>query len=127
MVPELAEILVSPRLRAVARPPEAMLAMVESADTHVTDRVRSWVEPSERVPVAVNCWSTPRGTEGAAGERAIDTSTAFVTVRFVDPEIEPEVAVMAALPTETPLARPLAVMLATLAALALQDTESVRS
>jgi len=58
---------------------------------------------------------------------AIDASTAFVTVRFVDPEIDPEVAVIIAVPTARPLANPAVVMLAVVFATALQVTDAVRS
>jgi hypothetical protein len=58
---------------------------------------------------------------------AIDESTAFVTVRFVDPEIDPDVAVIVAVPTARPLAKPAVVMLAVVFATALQVTDAVRS
>jgi hypothetical protein len=57
---------------------------------------------------------------------AIEASTAFVTVRFVDPEIDPDVAVTVAVPTARPLARPAVVMLAVVLATALQVTDAVR-
>ena len=113
-------------MRAAARPPFAMDAIVGCEEAHVTDEVKSSVEPSEKVPVAVNCSSKPSGTEDASGVIAMDESTAFVTMRLADPEIEPEAAVIVAAPTARPLAKPLDVMLAMLA-VAVQLTEALIS
>src|ERR1700751_2013413 len=126
MDPSMAEILVLPRLRAVACPVASMDAMAEFEEAHVTRFVMSCVELSEYDPVAVNGCSSPRGTVAAEGVIAIDASVAFVTVRFVDPEIDPEVAVTVAVPTARPLAKPPVVMLATLFATAVHVTEAVR-
>ena len=65
-----------PVARAVARPCDpAALEMVATevfAEAQVTWVVRSCVELSEYVPVAVNCWVSPTGTFGLAGVTAID-------------------------------------------------------
>jgi hypothetical protein len=79
------------------------------------------------VPVAVNCWVSPRGTEGIAGVIAIDTSVAAVTKRFVDPEMEPDVAVTVVVPVLLLVASP-AVLIGAIAPLEeVQFTEPVRS
>ena len=44
------------------------------ADAQVTKRVMSAVEPSAKVPVAVNCPGSPTASSGLPGETAIDTS-----------------------------------------------------
>ena len=41
------------------------------ADAQVTDAVRSAVEASEYVPVALNCWSVPARIVGLAGVTAM--------------------------------------------------------
>src|ERR1700741_4556505 len=120
-------MLVLPRLRAVAWPDAVIDAMEEFDEPQITVAVRSWVEPSEYVPVAVKGCSSPRGMVGVSGVMAIDESTAFVTVRFVVPEIDADVAVIVAVPTARPLAKPAVVMLAVVFAIALQVTDAVRS
>ena len=49
-----------------------MVATEVVAEAQVTWLVRSWVELSENVPVAVNCSVSPLGTLGLAGVTAID-------------------------------------------------------
>jgi hypothetical protein len=45
-VPEVAEMVVVPTATAVARPPEAIVAVVVVEDAQVAVAVRFWVEPS---------------------------------------------------------------------------------
>ena len=54
------------------QPGAVMVATVVSDDAQVTWLVRSSVELSEKVPVAVNCSVSPAGTLGLAGVTAID-------------------------------------------------------
>ena len=49
-----------------------MVATEVVAEAQVTWLVRFWVELSEKVPVAVNCWVCPLATLGFAGVTAID-------------------------------------------------------
>ena len=58
-VPDLAVIVTVPEAEPVARPPAAMLAMFESAELHCTELVTSFVLPSARWAVAVNCCWAP--------------------------------------------------------------------
>jgi hypothetical protein len=76
-----------PALLASPLLPLALLivATVVSDERHVTAVVRSDVELSLKVPIAVNCWPRPSATAGAVGVTAIDTSTAVVTVSGVAP------------------------------------------
>ena len=76
------------------------------AEAQVTWLVRSWVELSEKVPVAVNCSVSPLGTLGLAGVTAIDCRTAAVTVSTVEPVMPPSVALIVDVPVATPVARP---------------------
>ena len=56
--------------------------------------------------MAVNCCVVPSGMAGMAGVTAMETRTAGVIVRVVEPVIELEVAVTVVLPTATPVAMP---------------------
>ena len=71
------------------------------------------MEPSDNVPVAVNCSVVPFAIEGFAGVTAIDTSVAAVTVRVVEPLMPPDVASILLVPAATAVANPPAEMVAT--------------
>ncbi len=104
--PDAAVIVVVPRFRAVAKP----LAVIEATpifeELHVTVPVMSCVDPSENVPIAVNCCNVPREIEGFAGVTAIEVTVAPVTVSVALEEMPPEAAVMAELPAAIARARP---------------------
>ena len=90
--------------------------------------VRSWVELSVYVPVAVNCCVVPRAMLGVAGVTAIDTKVAAVTVSTTDGElIEPRVAVILLVPALSADASPAELMIATVAVADDQDTSADRS
>ena len=61
----------------------------------------------------MNCWVKPLATLGLAGVTAIDSSTAAVTVRTVDPVTPLSVALIVDVPVPTPVARPALVIVAT--------------
>jgi hypothetical protein len=48
--------------------------------------VRTWVIPSEKVPVAVSCTLVPLAIEGLVGVTTIEVRTAGVTVAVVVPD-----------------------------------------
>ena len=75
-------------------------------DDHVTWAVRSSVVVSLNVPIAVNCWVSPRGTVGVVGVTEIDSSTAPLTVKVDKPLTPLSVALIVAVPTATVVARP---------------------
>src|SRR5262249_57458064 len=81
MPPDVALICDVPVATAVASPAAVMVATEVVAEAQVTEPVRSCVEPSEKVPVAVNCRVCPLATLGLAGVTAIDCRTAADTVR----------------------------------------------
>ena len=54
----------------------------------------------------MNCCVVPSGIVGMAGVTAIETRTAGVTLRVVEPTIDPEVAVTLVLPSATLVASP---------------------
>src|SRR5438270_107549 len=73
-LPTVAEIVEVPALTAVARPALLIVATAAFEDAQVTPEERSWVDPSEFVPVAVNCCVDPVASVGAAGVTAIAVS-----------------------------------------------------
>ncbi len=68
------------------------------AEAHVTWLVRSCVELSEYVPVAVNCSVRPLAMLGLAGVTAIDSNVAAVTVRTVEPLTPLSIALIVEVP-----------------------------
>ena len=110
MDPSVAVMVAAPLPLAVARPcdPDVLeiVAVDVDDDDHVTVLVRSAVDRSEYVPVAVYCWVSPTGTFCAAGDTAMDTSAAGITVMTAVPVVEPSVAVMVAAPVALAVARP---------------------
>ena len=119
-LPEVAVIVVVPAVRAVDNPLPSTVATAVLEELQVTEWVTSWVVPSERVPVAVNCWVVRSGMLGLAGVTAMEDKTEEVTIRMVPPETAPEVAVMIVEPGVRPLAKP--VML-TVAIAVLDDSQ----
>jgi len=93
---------------AVTRPFDETVAVAVLEDDHVTDLVKSAVDPSEYKPVAVSCWVCPAGTLATGGETVTATSTAGSTVITAVPERTAAVssAVMVAAPVATAVTRP---------------------
>src|SRR5262249_5377650 len=110
VVPEMplsfAVIAEVPVAIAVASPPLVIVATGVVADAQVTWLVRTCVDWSVYVPVAVNCWVRPLATLGLAGVTAIDCSAAAVTVITVEPEIPFSVALIVEVPVAIAVARP---------------------
>jgi hypothetical protein len=67
IAPEVAVINDEPGVFAVAKPEALMVATLAVPELHVTEVVRSAVEPSLYVPLAANCCVRPAATEGEAG------------------------------------------------------------
>jgi hypothetical protein len=126
MPPSVAVMVDVPVARVDARPVELMLATVASDEFHVTRFVRVRVEPSENVPIAVNCWVRPLATLGSAGVVAIDTSVVLTTDSVVSPVTAPSVAVIVDEPVATVDIKPVAEMVATDVFDEVQMTELVR-
>jgi hypothetical protein len=112
-IPEVAVTIVAPAARAAARPLLSTVATRVLDELQVTCLVMLKLVPSEKMPMAVNCWLTPTGMLELAGVTDMEDSAAEVTVRVVLPEILPEVAVMVAVPTKEAAARPLLLTVAT--------------
>lgn len=101
IAPEVAVIVATPDLRAVAAPLTVIEAMLLGEELQATVLVMSCVVPSANVPVAVSCWISPIGTVLFAGVTAIEVSAALLTVRVAVPETLPEDAVMTEEPAAT--------------------------
>jgi hypothetical protein len=127
ILPELAIMVVVPTATAVARPLLLIVATAGFDELQVTCEVRSFVVPSENVPVAANGWVAPILILGVGGEIDMEDRVADFTVRVVLPERLPEVAVMVVVPVVTGVARPLALTVATAGFDELQVTWEVRS
>src|SRR5712691_2188590 len=69
---QLAPIWEVPWAVPVARPPAVTVATAVFDETHVTELVRSWVLPSEYMPVPVNCCEVPLAIDEFVGVTAID-------------------------------------------------------
>ena len=108
--PKVALMLVLPATTEVAKPLEPaaleIVAIVLSDEAQVTEDVRFCVDPSEKVPVAINCWVVSTAMLGFAGVTAIETKTALVTIKVVLPDTAPKVALMLVLPGATEVAKP---------------------
>ena len=108
----MAVMVVEPTEALVARPslPAALLTAATAVleELQVTELVRSWVESSLKVPVAVNCSPVPRAIEGLAGVTSSEVRTAAVTVSKVEPLrlLVESSAVIVVEPTEALVARP---------------------
>ncbi len=104
----VAVMVATPVATAVTRPFDETVAVAVLEDDHVTDLVKSAVDPSEYKPVAVSCWVCPAGTLATGGETVTATSTAGSTVITAVPERTAAVssAVMVAAPVATAVTRP---------------------
>ena len=91
-------VIVALPIATLCANPALMVATDCVSDDQVAVEVRSCVLLSVKVPVAVNCCVVPKAIDGFAGETAIETSAAAVTVSVVEPVTEPEVATMLAVP-----------------------------
>lgn len=110
IIPTDAEMVVVPADTEVARPsePEALLMVARFVldEAHATSAVKSCVEASENVPMAVNCSELPTAIEGVAGVTSIDSNIASVTVNKVSEVTRPKVAVTVDVPTSSDVANP---------------------
>ena len=125
--PKAAVIVALPVVRALASPAGLMLITLGWEETHATEPVRSWMLPSVKIPIALNCWVVPRGISALAGLTKIETRAGATTLQLVEPVTLPEVASMVALPWLFELANPAPLIVATAGAEELQVTALVKS
>ena len=134
VVPEtparVALIVALPTPVAVTRPwLPALLPTVATdvaEEVQVTNAVRSWVVPSEKLPVAISCSPVPFAIEELGRVIVIEVSTADVTVKVVVTEMPPWVAVIVVLPAPVAVTKPLLLTVATPVEDELQLAEAVR-
>ena len=105
--PSEAMIVVVPVASALARPVLLTVARFGADEFQVAIPVMSWLVPSVKVPVAVNCCTVPAGVDGSRGVITMDATTAGVTDRVSVMLIEPETAVMVTFPRANVVSRPL--------------------
>ena len=84
-----------------------IVATVLTDELQVTDRVRFWVLPSGKCPVAVNCNLSPTAIVEFAGVTSIKSKAVVITVSVVLPVLSPKVALMVVEPTPIAVASPL--------------------
>ncbi len=130
--PTLAAMLAAPGATAVTVPavPAALLTVAAAVfdEFQVAWPVRSSVELSVKMPVALNCRVRPLARLGLPGVTWMAVSSAPVTVNVVVPETVPIAAEIVALPTAAALASPPdAAMVATAVFEELQATWEVKS
>ena len=127
VIPAVVALIVEvPCATAVASPPAVTDATPVLDETHVAEKVRFCVLPSEYVPVAVNCCVAPLAIDGFAGATAIDTRVAVPTASVVLPVTPVKTALISAVPRPTPVANPALLTVATPVFEELQATEVVR-
>jgi hypothetical protein len=93
----------------VASPLGEIVAIGVPDELQVTEAVRSAVELSEYVPIAVNCWVAPTALLEFAGVTAIEVragAPGAVTVSAVFPETAPDEAVIVVEPAATAVDMP---------------------
>ena len=107
MPARVALMLVVPCKALAARPLLFTTATVGVDEVQVTTFVMSWVDPSLKEPLAVNCCEEPRATVGFAGVTVMLCTVAFVIVIVVVADARPlMLPVTVKLPAETPVTRP---------------------
>lgn len=75
-------------------------------DVHVAEFVTFAVVPSEYVPLAVNCWSSPTPEFAGFGAITVDSTIAGVTFSVALPDTDPDFAVTTVEPIAIALASP---------------------
>ncbi len=115
-LPVAAVIFVAPGPIDEAFPLEPVALLIVATDRfdelHVTDVVISCWVPSEKIPVALNCWVAPRIMPELTGVTRMYTGTAVVTIMIVELEMLPDVAVIVVEPAAAAVAIPPAAMVA---------------
>ena len=95
-----------PALMPDATPEFEIVATALLSEPHATPMVRSWLVPSLKIPVAVNCCAPPAGMVGMYGEIVIELRFAEVTCKVPCADIPLKVAEMLEVPLATLCAKP---------------------
>lgn len=127
----VAVISVLPAAMPVVIPNEDMVATVVSELAQVTTELISAVEPSEYVPIAVNCWEEPIGKfAGVFGVRVIEDRVGVgnTTAKSIAGLVTPDnTALISIFPLATPVSKPDEDIVATLSGSISHFTLSVMS
>jgi hypothetical protein len=107
VTPDSVAVIVAVPADAPVASPLALIDADEDDDCHETCAVRFCVEPSVKLPVAVNCCVVPAAIDEVCGVTLIELSAAEVIVTVIDCVTLPDAAVTVALPEPTPVATPL--------------------
>ncbi len=124
--PETTDIVEAPGPAPVASPFWSMVSTLVVLDDHCAE-VSTWVLPSSKFPVAVNCCWVPVASVAVAGVSVIVWRCAGTTVITDQSVYAPTVAVMVVVPAAIVFARPLLSTVATLIDEELQVTPLTRS
>jgi hypothetical protein len=116
-----------PAPTAVNNPLELILATLAGITFQVTTLVTDAVLPSEYLATAVNCCVPAKASVPLAGAMAIDVTAGALTIPDAVAVTDPLAAVTVKLPAATAVTRPSELIVATLAGVALQVAEWVRS
>jgi len=125
--PTFAVIVVEPAATVVASPDPLMEAVAGVEDVQVTPLVKSKLEPSVYVAVAVYCWLMPMARVKPTGVTEMEAMLGAVTARLVDCETPAKLAEMLVVPAATAVTMPLEVMVAVAVADELHETTFVIS
>jgi len=99
-----AEIVALPELTPVETPRELTVATEGVEELQFTWLVISSVDPSLKLPVAVNGWFVPTAIEAVEGVSVIDTRVALLTVRVAVSTSPEKTAEIVLVPGCTPVA-----------------------
>ncbi len=119
-------MVVVPWATVVASPLLLTVATELADEVHFTVLLRFCVLPSLYVPVALNCWLIPSGTDAVAGVTESLVKTAAVTVNRAEPVIAPDLALIVVDPGARLVANPLLLTFATEVVEELHPTELLR-
>ena len=107
--------------------PDALIVVIPVLlDDQVTDVVRSWVPPSDMVPMALYCWLVPLASEMVCGVTASETRAAGPTVSVTIALWPLRLAHIWVDPAALVVAKPLVLMVATPVAVDCHATWVVR-
>jgi len=126
MLPAVAVTVEVPGAMPRPRPLASTVSVLVALEDHCRE-VSTWVLPSSKFPVAVNCCGVPAAMDTVAGEIVMEVSCAGTTVMVVESVEEPTVAVMVVAPAARITARPLLSMVATVVVEEVQVTPVTRS
>jgi len=104
--PKLAVNCTGPALMPVARPVSSIVAMLVSELCQFAVRLRSWMLPSEKVPINWTCCVEPSGKRSLDARIASEVTVAVVTMTVLWLDIVPMLAWSVLVPGVTAVSVP---------------------